>query len=86
MLSMLHTRLARKHLTGQNAGPGTSPLLLLAQRLVVASTYLKGNWMVEEPYSNWIVGMEITTMMMRRREKVGFGELRHVLASYGGLA
>ena len=58
-------------MTGQNAGPGIGPLLLLAQRLVVASAYSKGNWMVEESYSDWIVGMEITTMMMRRREKVG---------------
>ena len=32
---------------------------------------MKGNWMVEEPYSDQIVGMEITAMMMTRREHVG---------------
>ena len=32
---------------------------------------MKGNWMVEEPYSDRIVGMEITAMMMTRREHVG---------------
>ena len=31
----------------------------------------KGNQMVEEPYSDWIMGMEITAMMMTRREHVG---------------
>ena len=32
---------------------------------------LEGNRMVEEPYSDRTVGMEITTMMMTRREHVG---------------
>ena len=31
----------------------------------------EGNRMVEEPYSNRTVGMEITAMMMTRREHVG---------------
>ena len=32
----------------------------------------EGNRMVEEPYSDQTVGMEITAMMMMRREHVGF--------------
>ena len=32
---------------------------------------LEGNRMVEEPYSDRTVGMEITAMMMTRREHVG---------------
>ena len=31
----------------------------------------EGNWMVEEPYSDRTVGMEITVIMMTRREHVG---------------
>ena len=31
----------------------------------------EGNWMVEELYSDRTVGMEITAMMMMRREHVG---------------
>ena len=32
----------------------------------------KGNWMVEELYSDQTMGMEIMAMMMTRREHVGF--------------
>ena len=31
----------------------------------------EGNWMVEELYSDRTVGMEITVIMMTRREHVG---------------